>query len=534
MNDIQDSPAWDDLQGFQQSPYHLLFGIYIDWFNPYTNKIAGKLLTNSAQTMTQLIFYIGKKVSCGAILLYCLNLPFHVRYRFENTLIVGLTPPPHLPDPITISHLLEPVINSVAKYGAAPGQNVPTSRHPDGISVKAKIAPVIADLEGSRKATGFLGHGATMFCSFCLCTSDQLEDLNIQSWELRNGAQVRAQAEAWLHQTTKAGRNALQKTTGVRWTPLHNLPYWDPVKHVVLGFMHNWLEGVLQHHLRALWGIGRDENESQKAKEVEQDEQWSEADVSDSAEELDDLLQEAAEYNLEAAMAMQHTPPSISPSPSSSELSDSPSSTPTVTQSHTNPYAYDFNYDDDDDGDDDDSYIPVDSLPFSFTETELQAIRDCIHDITLPTWIQRPPTNLGEPSHGKLKAREYLTLFTCIFPLIIPEFWYITTATNFHRQHFYCFYHVVAATNIVAAYQTSNADADAYTQHYIQYRTAIQQLFPHRPSKPNHHYAMHNGALLKYWGPLASFSEFPGERMNGKLQKMNTNHHLRMCFNYFA
>ncbi|KAF8221792.1 hypothetical protein L208DRAFT_1326001, partial [Tricholoma matsutake] len=143
----------------------------------------------------------------------------------------------------------------------------------------------------------------------------------------------------------------------------------------------------------------------------------------------------------------------------------------------------------------------------------LQAIRNCIHDITLPTWIQRPPTNLGEPSHGKLKAWEYLTLFTCIFPLIIPEFWYMTTATNFHHQHFYCFYHVVAATNIVAAYQTSNADADAYTQHYIQYQTAIQQLFPHCPSKSNHHYAMHNGALLKYWGPLASFSEFPGERI---------------------
>ena len=48
MNDIQDSPAWDDLQDFLQSPYHLMFRIYIDWFNPYTNKIAGKLLTNSA------------------------------------------------------------------------------------------------------------------------------------------------------------------------------------------------------------------------------------------------------------------------------------------------------------------------------------------------------------------------------------------------------------------------------------------------------------------------------------------------------
>ncbi|KAF8235114.1 hypothetical protein L208DRAFT_1543788, partial [Tricholoma matsutake] len=73
--------------------------------------------------------------------------------------------------------------------------------------------------------------------------------------------------------------------------------------------MHNWLEGVLQHHLCALWGIGWDEDESQKVKEVEKDEQWSEADVSDSAEELDDLFQEAAKHNLEAAMAMHHTPP---------------------------------------------------------------------------------------------------------------------------------------------------------------------------------------------------------------------------------
>lgn len=154
-------------------------------------------------------------MSCGAILLYCLNLPFHIRYRFENTFIVGLTPPPHLPDPTTISHLLDPVITSVAKYGSAPGQNVPTSSHPDGIPVQAKIAPLIADLEGSRKTAGFLGHGAIMFCSFCLCTNGQLENLDITSWEPRNGAQVRAQAQTWLNQVTKASRNSYATSTGV-------------------------------------------------------------------------------------------------------------------------------------------------------------------------------------------------------------------------------------------------------------------------------------------------------------------------------
>ena len=41
MHDIHDSPAWSSLHPFLQSPYHLVFALYIDWFNPLTNKIAG-------------------------------------------------------------------------------------------------------------------------------------------------------------------------------------------------------------------------------------------------------------------------------------------------------------------------------------------------------------------------------------------------------------------------------------------------------------------------------------------------------------
>ncbi len=42
MKDIQDSPAWSNLHGIFRSPRNLVFGIYIDWFNPLSNKIAGK------------------------------------------------------------------------------------------------------------------------------------------------------------------------------------------------------------------------------------------------------------------------------------------------------------------------------------------------------------------------------------------------------------------------------------------------------------------------------------------------------------
>ncbi|KDR65037.1 hypothetical protein GALMADRAFT_82353, partial [Galerina marginata CBS 339.88] len=156
----------------------------------------------------------------------------------------------------------------------------------------------------------------------------------------------------------------------------------------------------------------------------------------------------------------------------------------------------------------------------------LQAIRTGIRDVSLPTWVQRPPTNLGEAQHGKLKAYEYLTLFIWIFPLIIPEIWYSIQASDHDHDQLECFHHLVSATNIVSSFTTSFAKADEYTHHYTHYRILVQKLFPHFPSKPNHHYAMHNGNLMKRWGPLPCLSENFGERVNGMLQRINTNSRL--------
>jgi hypothetical protein len=88
-------------------------------------------------------------------------------------------------------------------------------------------------------------------------------------------------------------------------------------------------------------------------------------------------------------------------------------------------------------------------LPFAFTESELQEIINCIQNITLPTWDQRPPINIGEPSHGKLKAHEYLSLFTCIFPLVISVAVACLAASQLTETVAFCQFWLVIAQELI-------------------------------------------------------------------------------------
>ena len=99
-------------------------------------------------------------------------------------------PPPSLPSMITISHVIDLVVKSALKYSTAPCLLVPTCRKPSGVEVDVKVAPLVADLEGSCKVRGFLTMATRMFCTFCFCTQAQLEDLDLLGWILRNGHDI--------------------------------------------------------------------------------------------------------------------------------------------------------------------------------------------------------------------------------------------------------------------------------------------------------------------------------------------------------
>lgn len=182
-----------------------------------------------------------------------MNLPPEERFKTVNTYFAGITPGPNAPDVQTITAVTDPIIDFFVEFWN--GKLIFTYQHPEGVMIRVAILPLIADLIGSRKAAGFATHSATQFCSFCHLTLDKVASLDIETWTPRTATEVLQVANQWKAAKTISKRKEITKATGIRWSALHRLPYRDPVRHVVLGVMHNWLEGVLQHHFRKVQAV---------------------------------------------------------------------------------------------------------------------------------------------------------------------------------------------------------------------------------------------------------------------------------------
>jgi hypothetical protein len=374
-----------------------------------------------------------------------------------------------------------------------------------------------------------------------LLPRDEIERVDIQNWPKRTGVDVRITATQWDALTTKKARKELFASTGVRGSSLHRLAYRDHVRHTVLGVMHNWPAGVLQTTARQFWGIGVHRKSS-----AEDADDMDDHDESDSASEhaesyyppADDLIDIDDDMLLDLELSsltlesQQHADTPAHPG----RLRSREPSAASVFPADDNPE------DIDPDGDyvmadnesDGDTIGDTDGAPARsahrasqsiFDPTEMKRIWDCIADIARPTWMEPPPKNLGQPSHGKLKADLWLTLFTIDLLTCLPEIW-----CSEGQQHLLLanFFDLVVCTNIACAFSTSPSRADSFTEHFTRFRSQSQTLFPSYASVPNFHYAMHIGDLLKFWGPLMAVSEWAYERDNGMLQRVKTNAHLCM------
>jgi len=101
------------LSGGQQHELRLMWCLSVDFFNPYHNKIAGKV------------------ASVGSIAMSCLLLLPDIRHKPENMCLVGIIPGPCKPSGGEIDHFLRPLVD-VMKESWAHGKRYMTYDYPYG------------------------------------------------------------------------------------------------------------------------------------------------------------------------------------------------------------------------------------------------------------------------------------------------------------------------------------------------------------------------------------------------------------------
>jgi hypothetical protein len=223
------------LQPDSSDELRTVWSFSFDGFNPLLNKAAGKV------------------VSVGMLALACLNLPPSLRNTPENLYLASLTP--HSMNDDRINHPLVPIVDDLLHSYNHGRWFTRTHQRPQGRRSREAVVQVVADLPGSRKLTGAAGHSANKFCSQCWLMKKDINDINHRSWRRMTEKEHRDAAFAWRDATNKRARAKIYKETGVRWSELLRLPYFDPTRMVVVDGMHNLFLGIIRHHFRVILGM---------------------------------------------------------------------------------------------------------------------------------------------------------------------------------------------------------------------------------------------------------------------------------------
>lgn len=219
----------------RQGEGRLAFSLNVDFFNVEGTRVRGA------------------STSCGVISCACLNLPLDIRYKPENMYLAGIVPGPNEPRGDQLNHFLDPLINDMVDSWEHGIRFSRTSLHPAGRVVRSAVACVVCDLPAARKAVQMASHSSHFYCSICHCKDLKTlgrTDFDASCWKLRDRDTLRCQAEAYKIASSAAEQDKLFAGSGVRWSPLWKLPYWDPARQLVVDVMHCILEGVTSFHIR--------------------------------------------------------------------------------------------------------------------------------------------------------------------------------------------------------------------------------------------------------------------------------------------
>jgi tnp2 family transposase/uncharacterized protein DUF4218 len=544
MKDIFDAEILRNFKGLDGRHFsdggeegRYVFSLCIDYFNPLGNKQAGK------------------KKSIGLISMVCLNLPPEMRYKPENMFLFGIIPGPNEPPLACFNHYLHILIEELLEFWHSGVKFSRTSTCYYGRVVRCALICVVSDLLAARKVNGFAAIGHTQMCAICHCKRQQQDNLNdsfASLGERRTGEEIRQSAQLYLDAENEKGRKETVTTTGIRWSELYRLPYFDPSRMVVVDSMHNLFLGLVQEHFEIL-GIRMDNRgKATPALSIKISTEMSGLDEKErkSMDKLIETLESPMNSELESqdgydmylkSLGKLHKQP-LKLVFESFNLKVNPNYTDVRKKNLNKPdfihsilaWVSSCNLS---------KYMSQFILRFKrrtqietpqmlkqgavFTPEEMVKLRSDIEHMYTPSWLTSVPINLGEPSHGKLKADQWRALGTTYLPVSLIHLWDMLEDDNQRSRQCKKLLTVtlslISAVIVASSRTTSHENADLYLHHMQIYLNGLRELFPRYRFLPNQHMALHLAEYLRLYGPVHSWWTFPFERLIGMLQHIPNN-----------
>ena len=167
-------------------------------------------------------------------------------------------------------------------------------------------------------------------------------------------------------------------------------------------------------------------------------------------------------------------------------------------------------------------------LTNGISEDDLKVIRNDIAATIRPRWHATPPANLGQVSHGKLKADEWRSCFEFDIPvslLWIKSFRDVPAieTDEYRAKLVHSTFLLAIAIRWATSHHISAMHIKEYEKNMKDYLETLKELRPTQRFRPNHINALLLGNYLRLYGPVRGWWMFPFERVIGHLQRTTTN-----------
>lgn len=242
LSDVNSGQIWKDFQSYQgkeflSAPRNYGLMLNFDFFQPIKHR---------------------KDYSVGVLYLVILNLPRHLRFKWENVIVLGIVPSMG-GEPKNLNEFLCPAVNELNALWK--GVRLKSSLSSTiSLKFRAALLCVAADIPAARKLCGFKSHNAHRECSRCLKVfpgtfgeKTDYSGFNRENWQPRTIRDHRSKAKQLERSKTLSRRNQLSKEFGINhWSALLDLEYFDIIRCCTIDPMHNLFLGTAKYVFK-LW-----------------------------------------------------------------------------------------------------------------------------------------------------------------------------------------------------------------------------------------------------------------------------------------